>query len=79
MNLNILYEDRDFIAIEKPYDVPTHPTTRHLKDTVANGVAAYFKKKGLATNVRAIHRLDKTTSGILLFGKHPLAQHSVSQ
>ena len=33
----------------------------------------------MATNVRPIHRLDKTTSGILLFGKHPLAQHSVSQ
>ncbi|AMP21342.1 hypothetical protein AZF37_09450 [endosymbiont 'TC1' of Trimyema compressum] len=33
----------------------------------------------MATNVRPIHRLDKTTSGILLFGKHTLAQHSVSQ
>ena len=45
MSLNILYEDRDFIALEKPYDVPTHPTARHLKDTMANGVAAYFEKK----------------------------------
>ena len=45
MSLNILYEDRDFIALEKPYAVPTHPTSRHLKDTMTNGVAAYFEKK----------------------------------
>lgn len=31
MNLNIFYEERDFIVIEKPYDVPTYPATRHLK------------------------------------------------
>ena len=78
MDIDIVYEDEDFIAVNKPYNMATHPTGLHLNNTIANGVMNYLLKKQIFT-LHPINRLDKTTSGIIIFGKHPLAQHHIFQ
>lgn len=78
MDIDIVYEDEDFIAVNKPYNMATHPTGLHLNNTIANGVMNYLFKKQIFT-LHPINRLDKTTSGIIIFGKHPLAQHHIFQ
>ena len=46
MALDIIYEDDAMIVINKPPAVPTHPSHGHYTDTLANGLAAYFARKG---------------------------------
>lgn len=77
MDLDILYEDDDYIALNKDYNVATHPTSRHLENTIANGVLYYLKANGFKT-IHPINRLDKTTSGVIIFAKHPIAQHALT-
>lgn len=74
MALNILYEDYDYIALLKDYNMATHPTSGHMNNTIANGVIEHLQTKGLKS-LHPINRLDKTTSGVIVFAKHPIAQH----
>ncbi|MEE1042907.1 MAG: RluA family pseudouridine synthase [Clostridia bacterium] len=66
-NLDILFEDEDIIAINKPASMPTHPTKYHIDDTLANIVCAYL---GDAFVFRAVNRLDKDTTGVVLIAKN---------
>ena len=71
--LAIIYEDQDILAINNPAGIVTHPSGSHYSDSLANQVASYFRSKGEPTKVRSIGRLDKETSGILLFAKNQTA------
>lgn len=71
--LEILYEDQDILAVNKPAGIVTHPSGSHYNDSLSNQVAAYFRSKYEPTKVRSIGRLDKETSGILLFAKNQTA------
>lgn len=71
--LEILYEDQDILAINKPAGIVTHPSGSHYSDSLSNQIASYFRSKGEPTKVRSIGRLDKETSGILLFAKNQAA------
>lgn len=73
MKLSIVYEDADFIVIDKPADLPVHPSQGHFEHTLANGVAAYFQEKGEAFVYRAVNRLDRDTTGLLIIAKHMLS------
>lgn len=75
MPLQILFENEDYIALNKPTGMPTHPNKVHLKETLSNGLTRYFSTQGMDINPHPITRLDRGTSGIVLFAKHPLAQH----
>lgn len=68
-DLNILFEDDRLLIVNKPSSMPVHPTKIHQLDTLANIVAAYQKQKGEAYTFRALNRLDKDTSGIVLIVK----------
>ncbi len=74
MDLDILYEDETLIAINKPTDMVVHPTFRHQTGTVANGLMHHLLGKGVKTLVRPVSRLDRNTSGILLFALNPYIQ-----
>ena len=76
MPLDILYEDEDIIAVNKPRLMPTHPTRRHLDDTLANGIMYYFKEQDFVFH--SITRLDTNTSGIVLVAKNILAAQILS-
>lgn len=71
--LDILYEDQDLLAVNKPAGVVTHPQGGHYEDTLANQVSAYYASRQEFHTVRPIGRLDKDTSGIVLFAKNQIA------
>ena len=72
--LRILYEDEDLLVIDKMAGEICHPAHGHYQDTLANQVAAYLEKKDEdPALIRCIGRLDKDTSGTLLFAKNQLA------
>lgn len=64
--LDIVYEDNDILVINKPAGLAMHPTHNHQGDTLANGVAAYYAAKKQNVAFRAVGRLDKSTSGLVL-------------
>ncbi|HTS02830.1 MAG TPA: RluA family pseudouridine synthase [Thermoanaerobaculia bacterium] len=71
-SLRVLYEDDDAIAVLKPSGLLTHPTEAKEKDTLLSRVSAYVQKRhggGARTFVSVVHRLDKETSGILVFAR----------
>ncbi|OIK11492.1 RNA pseudouridine synthase [Bacillus sp. MUM 116] len=74
MEISILYEDDHVLMLNKPPYLNTHPNDL-LKDTntLVNAASFYLQSKGEMRNIRQIHRLDKDTSGAVLFAKHPLA------
>ena len=66
MPLDIVYEDDDFIAVNKSPFLAVHPTHNHQGDTLANALIHYLKTKNKPTVFRAVGRLDKGTSGIVI-------------
>ncbi|GMA48314.1 RluA family pseudouridine synthase [Tetragenococcus muriaticus] len=69
-NLHILYEDEHLIVLNKPAGVKTHPNQPTETGTLLNDLTAYLSDQG--TQPYVVHRLDKETSGIILFAKNPL-------
>ena len=67
--LKILYEDEYLIAVDKPFGVPVHPTKIHQEDTLANILKYLQDKRGESYTFRAVNRLDKDTSGIVVIAK----------
>lgn len=74
--LSILYEDQDYLAVDKPPAMPVHPSPGHDRDSLLNRVAFHYQRTGQAPAFRPLYRLDKDTSGILLVGKHRAAVSS---
>lgn len=70
MPLSILYEDEDILIINKPADMPVHPSIGNYTNTLANGVAAYLDAKDEHSPFRCINRLDRDTSGALILAKN---------
>ena len=70
MPLSILYEDEDILVINKPADMPVHPSIGNYTNTLANGVAAYLDTKDEHSPFRCINRLDRDTSGALILAKN---------
>ena len=66
----ILYEDDDILVIDKPADMPTHPSLNNYENTLANAAAFYFNNKGQAFCFRCINRLDRDTTGLTILAKH---------
>ena len=69
--LDIVYEDEDILVINKAADMPVHPSIGNYDNTLANGVAWYFKEKGQHFVYRCINRLDRDTTGALILAKNP--------
>lgn len=74
MPLDILYEDDDIIAVNKPPMLPTHPSHGHFDDTLANGICFHVLSSQSTPFVfRAANRLDRNTSGIVLVAKNRIS------
>lgn len=76
--LEILYEDRDLLVLEKPGGMPCHPGRGHFEDSLGNRAAAYLREQGEDAVVRAVGRLDKDTSGIMVYAKNRMAAARLS-
>lgn len=70
MDINIAYEDEDIIVLNKPAFLPVHESRNHIGDTLSNFVAYHCNED---TAFRAVYRLDRDTSGLVLVAKHELA------
>ena len=71
--LNILYEDEDILVLNKPADMPVHPSIGNYTNTLANAAAFYFQERGEFCPFRCINRLDRDTSGALVLAKNALS------
>ncbi len=78
ISLDVLYEDDGLLIINKGPNTPVHPSINHYEDTLSNGVKYYFESIGLKRKIRPINRLDKDTSGIVLFAKNEYIQESLT-
>lgn len=74
--VDVLYEDEDLIVLDKQPGVVVHPTKNHPDQTLANGLAHYWRERGEFHLIRPVTRLDKDTSGLIVFAKHAHA-HAV--
>lgn len=76
---SIIYEDEDLLVINKPSNTPIHPSQGNYENTLANGLAYYFQQKNCAFIYRAINRLDRDTTGLLIIAKHSLSAAILSR
>ncbi|MEC3847510.1 RluA family pseudouridine synthase [Bacillus velezensis] len=70
---DILFEDSHMLIANKPAGMPTHPNEEGQTGTLSNLVAYHFQINGEQAKVRHVHRLDRDTSGAVVFAKHRLA------
>lgn len=68
--VQVCYNDEDIIVLNKPPHMPVHESRNHRGDTLANAAACYMEKD---TAFRAVYRLDRDTSGLVLIAKNELA------
>src|SRR5690606_35800109 len=71
----ILYEDEFTLVVGKPAGIEVHPSEHGQRRTLAHGVAAYYEMSGQELRVRHIHRIDKDTTGPVLYAKNELAHY----
>lgn len=74
MNLDIIYEDDAFLVINKPAGIPVHPSMQHYSDSLSSGVKYYFDTLSLHKKIRPVNRIDRNTSGIVIFAKNEYIQ-----
>ena len=77
MDLDIIYEDDCIIAVNKPPGMVVHPSASHFTGTVANGLMYYLLSKGKRTLIRPVSRLDRDTSGVIVFALNPYIQNAL--
>lgn len=65
--LRVVHEDDDLLVVDKPAGLLVHPTSPHHHRTLSHGVAHHFQARGIQARVRPVHRLDRETSGLMIF------------
>ena len=76
--LDIVYEDEDLFVLNKPAGMPVHPSQGHYDDTLCNALAFYLQGQGDRFSAHAVGRLDRDTSGLVLFARHELSSCKLS-
>jgi 23S rRNA pseudouridine1911/1915/1917 synthase len=71
--IEVLFEDEHVIVFNKPPFMSTHPNDETDTNTLINAAQFYLQSKGEKVNIQQVHRLDKDTTGAILFAKHKLA------
>lgn len=74
MNLNIIYEDEYYLVIDKPANMAIHPSILHYENSLSNGIKYYFDSINLKKKIRPVNRLDRDTSGLVIFAKNEYVQ-----
>ena len=75
--LKILYEDKYLIIVSKPHNMLTISTDKEKENTLYNRVSLYVKKQHKSNKIFIVHRLDKDTSGIVVFAKSTLVKQQL--
>lgn len=77
--LYILYEDEDILVLNKPADMPIHPSLNNYENTLANAVAYYYNSQNVSFVFRCINRLDRDTTGVTMLAKNPFSAGILSE
>ena len=72
--LDIRYEDEALLIVNKPPGILVHPTTKEDENTLSSHIALYYKQQGWQLNLHPVSRLDRNTSGLVVFAKLPEIQ-----
>lgn len=79
MNLDIIYEDKDLLIINKPPGIVVHPAAGNWQGTLVNALLHYVPELTQLPRAGLIHRLDKDTSGLLMIAKTLPAHTSLTR
>lgn len=81
--LDILYEDKDLIVINKPAGMTVHPAVGAYKDTLVNALLFHCKDSlsgiGGVARPGIVHRIDRNTSGVLVIAKNDIAHRHLAE
>lgn len=80
--LDIIFEDKDLIVLNKPAGLVVHPAHGHAQDTLVNALLNYTTELSLGYNEKRpgiVHRIDKGTSGLLVIAKNDVSQRVLSK
>lgn len=75
----LAYEDDFLLIIDKPAGMLVHPTVSERGTTLYDYVKAYYEATGINAGIHPVSRLDRNTSGLVIFAKEPVVQHWLSQ
>lgn len=75
----LAYEDDFLLIIDKPAGMLIHPTVSERGTTLYDYVKAYYEANGITAGIHPVSRLDRNTSGLVIFAKEPVVQHWLSQ
>ena len=75
----VAYEDDFLLIIDKPAGMLVHPTVSQWDGTLYDLVKDYYAAKGIKADIHPVSRLDKNTSGLVIFAKEPIIQFWLSQ
>ena len=67
--IDIIYEDEWILVVNKQAGIAVHPSILHYEDSLSNGVRFYYDNIGLKKKIRPVTRIDKDTSGLVVFAK----------
>ena len=79
MPLEIVLEDADLLVVNKPARMLVHPSRPSHVRTLAHGVLAHFADTGVSALPHPVHRLDRDTTGLVLFAKHSVAHQRLDR
>jgi len=77
--IDIIYEDEDIVVVNKPAGILTHPTPYIKSGTLINFLLYHTKLSNIGAPYRpgVVHRLDKETSGVIVFAKNDISYWSL--
>ena len=72
--LDIRYEDEALLIVDKPPGILVHPTAKEDEDSLSAQISLYYRQKDWQLNLHPVSRLDRNTSGLVVFAKLPEIQ-----
>ncbi len=75
----IAFEDDYLLVIDKPAGMLVHPTVNERGCTLYDYVKNYYLTKNIAADIHPVSRLDRNTSGLVIFAKEPIVQFWLSK
>lgn len=79
LSFPIIYEDEDIVVVNKPSDMPIHPSQNNFENTLANAAAYYYEvQQNTPFTFRCVNRLDRDTTGLTILAKNMYAASLLS-
>lgn len=75
--LEVVYEDEHIVAVNKPKDMPTHPSIGNYYNTLGNACMYYYRDVNFV--FRPVNRLDRDTTGIVIIAKNAITSYLLSE